>query len=92
MRFKDLGAEDVGESESLRNRDPVTGQEHINITDQELTATPPLEDSPDYRDILPDQIQEFRRGEGEDEEEQEEITARPREPLRPMPPNDLPEG
>jgi hypothetical protein len=91
MRFKDLGSEDVGESESLRNRDPVTGQEHINFTDQELSATPPLEDSPDYRDILPDQIHEFGRGEGEDEE-QEEITARPREQLRPMPPNDLPEG
>ena len=90
MRFKNLGSEDVGESESLRNRDPVTGQEHINLTDQELTATPPLEEDPDYRDILPDQIHEFRRG---DEEEQEaEITARPKEPLRPMPPNDLPEG
>jgi hypothetical protein len=90
MRFKNLGSEDVGESESLRNRDPVTGQEHINFTDQELSATPPLEEEPDYRDILPDQIHEFRRG---DEEEQEtEITARPSEPLRPMPPNDLPEG
>ena len=90
MRFKDLGAEDVGESESLRNRDPVTGQEHINFTDQELSMSPPLEEAPDYRDILPDQIHEFARGDEEDQEK--EITARPHEPLRPMPPNDLPEG
>jgi hypothetical protein len=90
MRFKDLASEDVGESESLRTRDPVTGQEHINFTDQELSATPPLEDTPDYQDIMPDQIHEFRRGDEEDEER--EITARPNEPLRPMPPNDLPEG
>lgn len=93
MRFKKLGADDVGESESLRNRDPVTGQEDINLTDQELTATPPLEEEPDYRDILPDQIHEFARGEGEEETEEEEgITARPSEPFRPVPPNDLPEG
>jgi hypothetical protein len=91
MRFKDLASEDVGESESLRTRDPVTGQEHINFTDQELSATPPLEDSPDYQDIMPDQIHEFRRGD-DDEDEEREITARPNEPLRPMPPNDLPEG
>jgi hypothetical protein len=91
MRFKDLGSEDVGESESLRNRDPVTGQEHINFTDQELSATPPLEDSPDFRDILPDQIHEFRRGEEEEEGEEKELTARPNEPLRPMPPNEQPE-
>jgi hypothetical protein len=90
MRFKKLGAEEVGESESLRNRDPVTGQEHINFTDQELAMSPPLEEEPDYRDILPDQIHEFRRG--DEEEQEEEITARPSEPLRPMPPNDLPEG
>jgi len=90
MRFKDLASEDVGESESLRTRDPVTGQEHINFTDQELSATPPLEDTPDYQDIMPDQIHEFRRGDEEDEER--EITARPNEPLRPMPPHDLPEG
>lgn len=90
MRFKNLGADDVGESESLRTRDPVTGQEHINPTDQELAMTPPLEEEPDYRDILPDQIHEFRR---DDEEEQEtELTARPNEPIRPLPPNDLPEG
>jgi hypothetical protein len=90
MRFKNLGADDVGESESLRNRDPVTGQEHINSTDQELAMSPPLEEDPDYRDILPDQIHEFRRG--DEEEQEEELTARPNEPLRPMPPNDLPEG
>jgi hypothetical protein len=90
MRFKNLGSEEVGESTSLRNRDPVTGEEHINFTDQELSATPPLEDEPDFRDILPDQIHEFRKG--DEDEEEREITARPSEPLRPMPPNDLPEG
>jgi hypothetical protein len=91
MRFKKLGADDVGESESLRNRDPITGEEYINITDQELIPTPPLEEEPDFRDILPDQIHEFRRGE-EGEEEEPELTARPQEPLRPLRPNDLPGG
>jgi hypothetical protein len=90
MRFKKLGAEDVGESESRRNRDPVTGEEHINITDQDLALGPPMEEEPDYRDILPDQIHEFRRG--DEEVEEAELTARPSEPFRPMPPNDLPEG
>jgi hypothetical protein len=93
MRFKKLGSEDVGEASSLRNRDPITGEEHINITDQELSATPPLEEEPDYRDILPDQIQEFRRGAEEEEEgEEPEVTARPHEPLRPLPRDTLPEG
>jgi hypothetical protein len=91
MRFKKLGADDVGESESLRNRDPVTGQESINLTDQELSMSPPLEEEPDYRDILPDEIHEFRRGD-EEEPEETELTARPAEPLHPFPPNDLPEG
>ncbi len=88
MRFKKLGAEEVGESESLRIRDPITGEEHINMTDQELSATPPMEEEPDFRDILPDQIQEFRRG--EEEPEEPELTARPNEPLRPVRPTDLP--
>lgn len=90
MRFKKLGSEEVGESESLRNRDPITGEETINFTDQELSMSPPLEEEPDFRDILPDQIQEFRRGEQEDREE--EITARPSRPLRPIAPDELPEG
>ena len=91
MRFKKLGSEDVGESESLRTTDPVTGEEVINLTDQELSATPPLEEEPEARDILPDQIQEFRRGD-EEEEEEREVTARPHEPLHPMLPVELPEG
>ncbi len=62
MRFKKLGADDVGEATSRRHVDPVTGQDEVNITDQDLAATPPLEEEPDFRDILPDQIQEFRRG------------------------------
>ena len=90
MRFKKLGADEVGESESLRIRDPITGEEHINVTDQELSATPPMEEEPDFRDILPDQIHEFRRG--EEEPEEPVLTARPHEPIRPMRPTDLPEG
>lgn len=90
MRFKKLGQDDVGESESLRTRDPVTGLEQINLTDQELAMSPPLDEEPESRDILPDQIHEFRRG--DEEEQEEELTARPHEPLRPIPPNDMPES
>lgn len=90
MRFRKLGTEEVGESESLRQRDPVTGEEFINLTDQELAQTPPLEEEPEARDILPDQIQEFRRG--DEEEEEPEVTARPHEPLHPVLPTELPEG
>lgn len=91
MRFKKLGTEDVGEATSRRHVDPATGQEEINITDQDLAATPPLEEEPDFRDILPDQIHEFRRGE-EEEEEETEVTARPSEELRPIQKEELPEG
>jgi hypothetical protein len=91
MRFKRLGAEEVGESTSRRQVDPLTGQDEVNITDQDLAATPPMEDEPEFRDILPDQIQEFRRGEEEDEEELE-LTARPHEELRPIQKDELPEG
>jgi hypothetical protein len=92
MRFKKLGSEDVGEATSRRHVDPVTGQEEVNITDQDLAATPPLEDEPEFRDILPDQIQEFRSDEEEEEEEEREITARPTEELRPIQREELPEG
>jgi hypothetical protein len=93
MRFKKLGTEEVGEQTSRRHVDPITGQEEVNITDQDMAATPPLEDEPDFRDILPDQIQEFRRGgeEGDDDEERE-LTARPTEELRPINKEELPEG
>ncbi|WP_224362518.1 hypothetical protein [Hyalangium versicolor] len=91
MRFKKLGSEDVGEATSRRHVDPVTGQEEVNITDQDLAATPPLEEEPDFRDILPDQIHEFRRGE-EEEEEEPELTARPSEDIRPILKDELPEG
>ncbi len=90
MRFKNLGAEEVGESESLRHRDPVTGREEINPSDMELSAHPPLEDEPDFRDILPDQIQSF--GDEDVEENDEEITARPTRSMRPYAPDELPEG
>jgi hypothetical protein len=92
MRFKKLGAEDVGEATSRRHVDPVTGVEEVNITDQDLAATPPLEEEPDFRDILPDQIHEFRSGEEDDEEEDRELTARPSEELRPIQKDQLPEG
>jgi hypothetical protein len=91
MRFKKLGSEDVGEATSRRHVDPLTGQEEVNITDQDLAATPPLEDEPEFRDILPDQIQEFRSGE-EEEDEDREITARPSEQIRPIQRDELPEG
>lgn len=90
MRFKKLGSEDVGESTSLRHLNPDTGEEEINITDQDLAATPPLEDEPDFRDILPDQIREFRRG--DEEEEELELTAQPEDRLRPIRRDQLPEG
>lgn len=92
MRFKKLGAEDVGEATSRRHVDPLTGQEEVNITDQDLAASPPLEEEPDFRDILPDQIQEFRRGGEETEEEEREVTARPTEEIRPVQKEQLPEG
>ncbi|HLL01819.1 MAG TPA: hypothetical protein VK539_14615 [Myxococcaceae bacterium] len=91
MRFKKLGSEDVGEATSRRHVDPLTGQEEVNITDQDLAATPPLEDEPEFRDILPDQIQEFRSGEEEDDEDRE-ITARPSEQYRAIQRDELPEG
>jgi hypothetical protein len=90
MRFKKLGSEDVGESTSLRHLNPDTGEEEINITDQDLAATPPLEDEPDFRDILPDQIREFRRG--DEEEEELELTAQPEDRIRPIRRDQLPEG
>lgn len=89
MRFKKLGSEEVGESQSLRYRDPVTGQEHINLSDQDLSMSPPLEDEPDFRDILPDQIQQFRGAPVEDNED--EITARPTQSMHPIAPDELPE-
>ena len=90
MRFKKLGSEDVGEATSRRHVNPLTGQEEVNITDQDLAATPPLEDEPEFRDILPDQIQSFRSGEEEDEDR--EITARPSEQFHPIQRDELPEG
>jgi hypothetical protein len=92
MRFKKLGSEDVGEATSRRHVDPLTGQEEVNITDQDLAATPPLEDEPEFRDIFPDQIQEFRSGEEDEEDEDRELTARPSQEVRPMQRDELPEG
>jgi hypothetical protein len=90
MRFKKLGSDDVGESTSRRHTDPETGQEEINITDAELAMTPPLEEEPDFRDILPDQIHEFRSD--EDEAEERDVTVQPTDRLRPLPRDNLPRG
>ena len=90
MRFKKTGIDDVGEASERVYVDPETGNEQVNITDQDLAATPPLEEEADFRDILPDQIHEF--GRGEEPNEDREITARPSEPLRPIPPEELPQG
>jgi hypothetical protein len=90
MRFKKLGSEEVGEATSRRHVDPVTGQDEVNITDQDLATMPPMEEEPDFRDILPDQIHEFRRD--EEEEEEPELTARPTEALRPLPEGSAPGG
>ncbi|RKG97219.1 hypothetical protein D7Y13_40590 [Corallococcus praedator] len=79
MRFNKLGDEDVGESTSLRHRNPMTGEDEINISDQDLALSPPMEEEADARDILPDQIHEFRRGD-EEEEEERELTAQPDDP------------
>jgi|GEM_PF-6245325 len=38
MRFKKLGSEDVGESTSRRHMNPDTGEEEINISDQDMAA------------------------------------------------------
>ena len=91
MRFKKLGDGDVGESESLRHRDPITGREELNITDADLSMSPPLEEEADARDILPDQIQSFGDEDAE-EENDEELTARPTRSMRPYAPDELPEG
>ncbi|MFP2931539.1 hypothetical protein ACLESO_41410 [Pyxidicoccus sp. 3LG] len=90
MRFKRLGSEDVGESTSRRHVNPDTGEEEINISDQDLAATPPLEEEPDFRDILPDEIHEFRRG--DEETEEAEITAQPDSRMRPIRSDQLPES
>lgn len=90
MRFKGLGSEDVGEAGSRRHVDPLTGHEEINITDQDLATTPPMEDEPEFRDILPDQIKEF--GRSADDDDERELTARPSDEVHPIPPDELPEG
>jgi hypothetical protein len=52
-----------------------------------LTGIPPLEAEATNQDILPDHV--YRRGAEPDEDE---LTARPAEPYRPIPPDELPEG
>lgn len=50
----------------------------------------PIEDEPRYTDIMPDQIQRMAGGAGDEDEE--ELTARPDREIRPIPPDELPEG
>jgi hypothetical protein len=52
--------------------------------DEDLTGIPPIEPEASNQDILPDQV--YRRGREPDEEE---FTARPAEPSRPIPPSEL---
>ena len=97
MRYSKLGSEDVGESTSRRHVDPETGHEEINITDQDLSATPPLEEEPEFRDIMPDQIRSFSEDGVEqeltdEEDDDREITAQPAERIRPITAAELPEG
>lgn len=58
--------------------------------DEELVGAPALEEEPIPSDILPDQIQV--QGKASAEEEEQEVTARPKEDFHPIPPNELPEG
>jgi hypothetical protein len=91
MRFNKLGDEDVGESTSLRHRNPDTGEDEINIAVQDQAPTPPLEEEADAWDILPDHIEHF--GRYEEEEEERELTAQPDHPgPRAQSPDLLPEG
>lgn len=102
MRLRKLGAEEIGEASSLRHFDPVTGQEEFNITDQDLAAMPPLEDEPEFRDILPDQIRTFRHlseapeeedgSSVEDDLDDESLHARPAERFLPYSIDELNEG
>lgn len=58
----------------------------------DVSQQPDLEDDPDHpEDILPDQVKEFAGAEIEEEDE-ERITARPREQVHPITPSELPEG
>ncbi|MCI0570033.1 MAG: hypothetical protein L0Y66_04715 [Myxococcaceae bacterium] len=57
--------------------------------DADLIGAPPYEQEPTADDILPDQIRRFP---GVPSEEDLELTARPRAPLRYCPPEELHEG
>jgi hypothetical protein len=87
MRYRKLGAEDVGEAASRRHVDPETGREEYNITDQDLAMSPPLEEEPEFQDILPDSIHHFGTGE---EDEERELDAQPSSRINPVFPDELP--
>jgi hypothetical protein len=57
--------------------------------DADMIGSPPYELEPRGDDILPDQIQRFA---GAPSEEDVEVTARPRESMHPLSPDELPEG
>ncbi len=57
---------------------------------EDLTGIPPLEDEPENRDIMPDQIQDEAPGSLGDEDV--ELTARAQKQIRPILPDELPEG
>jgi hypothetical protein len=56
---------------------------------EDITGIPPLEEEPHPDDILPDQL---RRMPNAPEQNDEEITARPRDDFEPIRSEDLPEG
>ena len=59
---------------------------------EDVSQQPDLEDDPSHpEDILPDQIEAMPGAESVEEDE-EGITARPSEPLRPITSAELPEG
>ena len=87
MRYRKLGSEDVGEASSRRHVDPETGREEYNITDQDLAMSPPLEEEPEFQDILPDSIHSFGAG---DEDEDRDLDAQPTHRINPVFPDDLP--
>jgi hypothetical protein len=59
--------------------------------DEDLTGSPPIEQEPDSRDIMPDQIKAMPGAVDEDDDDRE-ITARPSQSIRPILPQELPEG
>jgi hypothetical protein len=78
---------------NIKNYKPESIQgDRFDPNSEDVSQQPDLEDEPSHpEDILPDQIEAMPGAEVSDEEE-EGITARPREPVRPIGSAELPEG